>query len=148
MSRAYAYFRIVGEELPINEITELLGVNPTESWNKGEPGEYNSCRPDSAWCLHSPLPQSNANLERHIESLLSLLEPRTAQIKELGERYETYLVCVGYYDSLSSPGLFLPRGLVASIASMGLAIDADLYFEDSSSGSPLGMTKSSRKHDI
>jgi hypothetical protein len=127
--KAYAYFRIAAENLPLADITQALGIEPTESWGKGDPGTYNPSRPDSGWCLHSPLPQTNTNLWEHIEALVPLLEQRASAVKALSEKYETYLVCVGWFDETASPGLSLSRDVVASIASLGLALDADLYCE-------------------
>ena len=125
---AYAYFRVVAETLPLEEITQAMGIVPTDSWQKGDPGQYVASRPDSGWCLYSALPRTNTDLMAHIESLLSLLAPRAKAVQELGQRYATYLVCVGSYDETASPGLFIARESIALIASLGLALDADLYF--------------------
>lgn len=120
---------MAADNLPLADITQALGVNPTESWSKGDPGLYNRSRPDSGWCLYSPLPQTNTNLREHIETLLPLLEQRAAVVKVLSEKYKTFLVCVGYYNETASPGLSLSREVIASMASLGLVLDADLYFE-------------------
>ena len=131
MSSAYAYFRVAGDDLPLAEISAALGIEPTESWRRGDPGKYNPSRPDSGWCLHSPMARSNTNLGAHIEALLPLLKQRSSAIRNLSERFRTCLVCVGTYDSSASPGLHLSREAVALLASLGMAIDADLYFEES-----------------
>jgi hypothetical protein len=130
MPSAYAYFRVAAEHLPLEEISQMLGLEPTESWKKGDPGKYNPSRPDSGWCFHSPLPRSETNLLLHIEALLPILEARADAVRALAERYETQLVCVGKYDGSASPGLFLSRETVALIASLRLAIDEDLYYFD------------------
>jgi hypothetical protein len=132
MPSAYAYFRVSAPDLPLAEITTMLGVEPTESWIRGDPGKYNPSRPDSGWCLHSPLPRSETNLSTHIEALLPLLRERQTSVKGLSERFKTFLVCVGMYDGSTSPGLFLSRESVALLASLGVAVDADLYFENPS----------------
>jgi hypothetical protein len=59
---AYAYLRILADSLPLEEISELLGVRPTESWQKGDPAIYVREKRNSAWCLHSPLPKTNTCL--------------------------------------------------------------------------------------
>lgn len=132
MPSAYAYFRVAAPDLPLAEITAALSIEPTESWSRGEPGKYNPSRPDSGWCLHSPLPRSESNLGAHIEALLPLLRERQESIKALSERFKTFLVCVGKYDGSASPGLCLSRESVALLALLGVAIDADLYFEKTS----------------
>ena len=126
--RAYAYFRVIGETLPFDQITEAMGVDPTEAWNKGDRGTYVQSRPNSGWCLHSPLPQSNTNLGEHVEAVMRLLQEREPTVIELSRKFKTHLVCVGWYNETASPGLFFPKGTVERIARMGMAIDADLYF--------------------
>ena len=128
MPHAYAYFRIRADELPLDEISTQLGLQPTESWNRGEVGKYVPICKDSGWCLHSPLPPSTTDLLAHIEAVLDVLRPRAEVIRALSQRYATYLVCTGKYDDTVSPGLFLSRENIALIAALGLAIDADLYF--------------------
>jgi hypothetical protein len=130
--RAYAYLRVAGDALPLDEITEQMGVAPTESWRKGDAGRYASHR-DSGWCLHSPLPRENLRIDEHIEALLPLLEARAPAVRELGTRFNLYLECVGSFAK-SSPGFFLSKDVVARIAALGLPIDYDVYLDAESSG--------------
>lgn len=128
MERAYAYFRVAADSLPLMEITDVLSLQPTESWRKGDPGAYNPSRPDSGWCYYSPLPRSNLRIEEHVEALLPLLESKSSAVNELGSRFKTYLVCVGHFSE-SSPSFFLSSSVVKRIAALGLSIDCDLYCE-------------------
>lgn len=123
---AYAYFRVAAEELPLEEISTSLGMHPSESWRKGDPGQYNPSRPDSGWCLYSPLPRSNLRIDEHVEALLPILESQAPRVRALSERFTTYLVCVGYYGE-SNPGFFLPKGVIERISNLGLSLDCDLY---------------------
>lgn len=128
MPHAYAYLYIGGDDLPLEEISRILGINPTESWKKGDPGVYVKERRDCGWCLHSPLPRSNSCLFEHFEALFKLLKPRVEAIRELGGRYYTSLICTGSYDGSVSPGLVLSKEDIAFLAAAGLNLDADLYF--------------------
>ena len=123
---AYAYFRVARDELPLEEISSSLGVQPTDSWRKGDRGRHNPNRPDSGWCLHSPLPRSNLRIDEHVEALLPLLEAKASHVRALGEQFATYLVCVGHYSE-SSPGFFLSKGVIERLANLGLSLDCDLY---------------------
>ena len=129
MPSAYAYFRIAAADLPIGEISSALDLEPTETWLRGDAGKHTPSRPDSGWCYHSPLPRTETNLGAHIEALLPLLKAREHAIHALSERYETYLVCVGKYDNSASPGPFISRESITLLASLGVALDADLYFD-------------------
>ena len=83
---AYAYFRVIANDLPLDEITLRMGTTPTDAWHKGDPGEYNRSRPNAGWCLHSPLPRSELSLYRHIQALLPLLQARGSVVSELGQK--------------------------------------------------------------
>ena len=122
----YVYLRVTAEQLPLREISISMGIDPTESWRKGDAGTHNPSRPDSGWCLYSPLPRSNLRIDEHIDALLPVLEERSAAVRDLSKRFDTYLVCVGHFTD-SSPGLFLSKSVVARIAELGLSVDCDLY---------------------
>jgi hypothetical protein len=128
---AYAYFGIKADMLPLEEITAVLGLQPTESWRKGDVGQYVKQRPDSGWCLHSPLPRTNLRIDEHVEALLPLLEARGEFVRELGDRFQTYLACVGHF-SKSSPGFFLSKAVTRRLSLLGLSLDCDLYLDDGS----------------
>ncbi|GAC1376568.1 MAG: hypothetical protein NVS3B3_15730 [Aquirhabdus sp.] len=49
-------------------------------------------------------------------------------IRGLSQKFDTYLVCVGWYNETASPSLGLSKDTVARLANMGMAIDSDLYF--------------------
>jgi len=123
---AYAYFCIRATDLPLEEISELMGVTPSESWRRGDAGRWNPSRPDSGWCLHSPLPRTELSLHRHVCAVLELLEPRRAVVQKLSGRFAAWLVCVGYYTH-SAPGLGLTATEVRGLADLGLGLDCDLY---------------------
>lgn len=123
---AYAYFRVADEDLPLEEISSALCMEPTESWRKGDPGQYSPTRPDSGWCLYSQLPRTNLRIDEHVETLLSVLEKHATTIRAFSERFKTYLVCVGYYSD-SSPGFFLSKDVIEQLANLGLSLDCDLY---------------------
>jgi hypothetical protein len=126
---AFAYFRVAGEVLPLEEITSSFGLEPSECWRKGDPGQYTAQRSDSGWCLRSPLPSSNLRIDEHIAALLPILEARREEVRELGERFETFIVCVGHYRD-SSPGFFLSKNVIGRLGVLGLSLDCDLYFDD------------------
>lgn len=128
MPRAYVYFHISGEYLPLEQITREMGMEPTEQWSKGDRGKYVNERQTSGWSLRGPLDESNTVLRDHIEAFLPILETRIEAVKRFSENFDTYLVSVGYYNETASPGLSLSRSIVARIAALGLAFDADLYF--------------------
>lgn len=39
-SQSYVYFALHGDDFNPNEITSALGIEPTDSWKKGDKGQY------------------------------------------------------------------------------------------------------------
>lgn len=72
-------FRIVGDEIDPDEITKLLGIQPTRSFAKDE--EYNSKsgqvlqRPIGHWSICSEGLVNSTSTEKHARYLLNILEP-------------------------------------------------------------------------
>tara|TARA_R110002020_G_scaffold97708_2_gene233155 strand:- start:3054 stop:3218 length:165 start_codon:yes stop_codon:yes gene_type:complete len=40
-NNSYVYFALTGDKLDPNVITQEIGIEPTESWRKGDKGKYN-----------------------------------------------------------------------------------------------------------
>ena len=63
-NECYAYFTLVGEFDP-KEITQRMGIEPTDSWMKGDiNGKTKLERKFSRWSLHSRTPGRSASLRR------------------------------------------------------------------------------------
>lgn len=88
--REYAYFRVIGVDDP-TEITELLGIEPHESWHVGEeftPGRGNVTlhRRSSSWRLDSGLTDQEP-MSSHIEELLNKLERHSNSLWLLRKKF-------------------------------------------------------------
>jgi len=123
--REYAYFSATGDGSP-DIITRVLG-EPSQSWAVGDPGPGGP-RKFMRWKLESGLDDTEP-LEKHIESLLAILEPKSSALQHLMPSYHLTLQCVGYYPA-SGHGAHFDRDAVRRVASLGLAIDLDFYYVD------------------
>ena len=121
-----AYFWVSGFEPPFSRISELLGLEPSEAWHKGDPGKYIAQQKESHWQLFSPLPKNEIFLDSHISALIKILEEKKDQIEKLKEQYEVGISCVGYYKC-ANPGFHLSEELINKCSSLGLSLDFDLY---------------------
>ncbi len=122
----YAYFRVLGFEGPYSEITDLLGLEPTEAWKKGDRDNYLQSKKESVWEYHSPLPKNEIFIDAHILSLINILETKAEQIKQLPNKYDVGINCVGYF-TCANPGFHLDSKLLKRCAALNLSIDFDLY---------------------
>ena len=132
---AYAYFRVIADDLPLDDITRRMGIAPTESWHRGAPGRFIRPLPHSGWCLRSRIPESNVTLSAHLQDVLALLMPRADIVRALSDTYGTWLVCVGAYTE-ASPGLGLDAAEVDAMSRLGVGLDCDLYLGDAARPPP------------
>lgn len=77
-----AYFWVRGFEPPYSQISEIMELEPTEAWHKGDPGKYIPQQKQSNWQLHSPLSKNEVFLDSHIKALLEILESKKEKIKK------------------------------------------------------------------
>lgn len=101
--REYAYFRVVGSFRP-NEMTEVLGIEPSECWGVGDEFErrgHTFNRRSSSWKLDSER-NDNETLDVHIKALLGKLRPVRDGLLRASAIAKLQIVCVGfYYQSFS-----------------------------------------------
>jgi len=124
-NRQYAYFALYGDFDP-DTITAQLGINPSESWRKGDlhpRRQYE--RKQSHWSLYSRLDESAA-LEEHIIDVLEQLDAKPDIVQELCTLYQGCMQLVGFFHD-NYPGLRLEQEHIKRIAESGLMIDVDFY---------------------
>ncbi len=119
-TRVYLWFLNYGNDASI--VTEKVGLQPTFI-----------CVPDSKkiykvhkWKLYSPLDLS-AHIDDHFKALLRLLEPRAESIRAATNLWTGGInVAIDYEDW--TLGIHFSVDVLATVASMNLPIDLDLYF--------------------
>ncbi len=125
MDRNHVAFCVFEFGDDIATVTDMMGVEPTEAWIKGEPTPK-APRNHSRWVLKIPL-DLDRHIEDHLEALLQLLEARHEAVTSVAARYEAGIMCAIYYEDFT-PGFHLSEDLVRRIANLGLCMDFDLYF--------------------
>jgi len=122
----YAYFWVSEFDCKPEEISKLLGLEPTIVKLKGEPFTHGRLRRRSSWEYHSTLPRSEIFQDKHLSNLMVELLPRVTKIKDIGNRHSIGISCVGYYTNVN-PGFHMSKELINQCAQLGVSIDFDLY---------------------
>lgn len=127
-SREYAYFHVGGPGTH-EQVTEILGIKPSEAWNVGDINSRNG-KPwkSMSWRLSSHL-EDTEPLEMHIKRLFFHLRPKADALRRLWVDYNLTLQCVGHFPS-SGHGVHFDREQIRQAANLGLAFDLDFYYVD------------------
>lgn len=107
-----------------NEMAKSAGINPTKSWANGEvvhPKAKNVHKQNG--CL---LEVEDTSLAGALEQLQNVLQSQSASLLDLPNNVEVELSCIVYLSG-EAPALYLEPQHVKFLASMGAAVDIDVY---------------------
>lgn len=122
----YAYFTTTGEFDP-TEISDLVGVRPTEFWRKGDLNPKTQFeRKSSRWSLTSRLSRHH-RLEDHIADVLEQMRGNVTAFCKVSATYGGMMQLVAYFNT-GYPGLTLGPELVKGLADFLLGVDCDFYY--------------------
>jgi hypothetical protein len=133
-----AYFKIFGDDFPVNEVTQLLGIEPSESYNKGDvivrPKNDNlinntvKYRKKTAWVLSSGY-QESYDVKEQLDEILEPLKNKSVIINQLNTKYklECIFSIVIIMENGYTPGLHLDNEQIEFANSINAEFDIDLY---------------------
>lgn len=140
IARVRVSLRVFGDGLEPDEVSALLGRQPTRSHRKGDPipnsgnaakaasASAASTEPTGAWILDSGLSEK-AEIEDHVEALLSPVSNDSDEWASLTSRFSASILCSVFLDQYNEGFELSPR-LAQSLADRGLVIAFDIYSGD------------------
>ena len=130
IARVSVSLRVFGDGLEPDEVSALLGRQPTRFHRKGDPCGTNgkSVEPTGAWILDSPLSEK-MEIEDHVEALFSVTSNDHDEWASLTSRFSASILCSVFLDQYNEGFELSPR-LAQSMAERGLVIAFDIYGGD------------------
>jgi hypothetical protein len=140
IARVRVSLRVFGDGLEPDEVSALLGRQPTRSHRKGDPipntgstgnaasPSTASTEPTGAWILDSGLSEK-AEIEDHVEALLSPVSNDCDEWASLTSGFSASILCSAFLDQYNEGFELSPR-LAQSLADRGLVIAFDIYSGD------------------
>ncbi|MFA7444836.1 MAG: DUF4279 domain-containing protein [Flavobacteriaceae bacterium] len=124
------------KKLDKQEITELLGAEPTKSWNPNERhpiGNSNKTRivDWGKWYLSSKRDKTDLNIK--LENLLQSLTMDLEKWKILTSKYETWIDVAGYMENWNR-GFTLKSEIMKMLSDRNLKIEFDIYYYGNEDG--------------
>jgi Domain of unknown function (DUF4279) len=133
----HATFRLIGERLDADAITQATGLTPDRATRKGDPvlvfGEVVSHRPVGVWWIDSArqLPRTGNHLEDHVVWLLDLLEPLADVLRRLSDEQDLRAdIGCGYFTSRWNSSFGFSAETLGRIAKLGASLGFDIYVDE------------------
>ena len=109
------------------QITERMGINPTESSLEGDLVKGTQMvRKCSRWMLRSRL-DTTGTPEQHVSDVLAQLDAKKEEFRQLSAELGGVMELVGYFHA-DYPGLTFEREVVARLSEYSLSVDCDFYY--------------------
>ena len=131
IARVRVSLRVFGDGLEPEEVSALIGHDPTRCHRSGDPvggTGGNAVEPTGAWILDSTLSEKT-EIEEHVESLLSVVSNDSDEWEQLTSRFSASILCSAFLDQYNEGFELSPR-LAQSLADRGLVIAFDIYSGD------------------
>lgn len=130
IDRVSVSLRVFGDSLEPDEVSALLGRQPTRFHRKGDKNPQNPSliEPTGAWILDSALSEKS-EIEEHVEALLSPISNDSDEWANLTSRFSASILCSVFLNQYNEGFELSPR-LAQSLADRGLVIAFDIYSGD------------------
>ncbi|AGK54492.1 TPR domain-containing protein [Bacillus sp. 1NLA3E] len=132
------YFSLYGDDFPIDNVTEILGIKPTNSYKKGDviPKKYNpnvvstkvQFRKETAWEFGTDYQESN-DVKVQLDHIIRPLKNKATIINQLKSKYnlECDFSIVIIMENGETPGLHLDNEQIEFANNIKAEFDIDLY---------------------
>lgn len=120
-------FELKGDFNP-QEITQKIGLEPSETWKKGDKGKYKGIRQYDFWCLDTGYINSVSidEISKGIYNLLKLHREKIAKlISDCG--ITSVFQIVAKIDGDNTPSIFFSEDIVKLASEFNSYFDIDLY---------------------
>lgn len=120
-------FFIFSDSLAPSVITETLGIQPDEEWEKGSVIREDLERKTNAWAI-SAKGDSAADILRQVDHIIARLASVRGPLLRIAPACHFELSCAIYiHEGPAAPGIHFGAEVVQFLAGIGAEIDVDIY---------------------
>ena len=132
-TQVMVYFSMFADEFPLDAVTKQLGIEPTESYKKGDiikkisPTE-NYVRSYTRWKLSTGY-QESLDVGEQMDMIIDQIGDKSAIINDLKKQFglDCRFTIVIIMNNGYTPGLYLDQSIIAFANSINADFDIDLY---------------------
>jgi hypothetical protein len=134
-TRIATQFILTGIGFNPDEVTSLLGIQPTQTWRLGDLVPRTILhRKHDAWLFSTGYEtldeEHSVDVTSQVHRLVDQIQPNTAKLKEICTRLqlEPALNCVLYIEGNDRPAVHFDPDIVQWLAQLQAEIDINLYY--------------------
>ncbi len=136
-SETYVYFALTGDNFDPKIITDRIGIEPTDSWRKGDNGKYNPSLYNSCWQLSTDRGKEYIEVDKLVEEIISRLNDKIDIINQLKDEFQldSVIEIVLYIDTnpdQSTPAIGHDLNTIEFLYRTKTKTDIDIYRFNSS----------------
>ncbi len=129
---SYVYFALKGDSFDTDEVTNRLGIKPTDSWRKGDKGFYKSAVEFAMWRLSTDKGKEYIQIDNLVDEIVSQLYDKIEIINDLKKQFklDSVLEIVLYIDTNednSTPALGHDLKTIEFLYKTNTTTDIDIY---------------------
>jgi len=129
---SYVYFALTGDNFDTDEVTNRLGITPTDSWKKGDKGQFKPILEFASWRLSTDKGQEYLQIDKLVDEIVSKLFDKIEIINDLKRQFQlnSVLEIVLYIDTnedSSTPALGHDLRTIEFLYRTGTTTDVDIY---------------------
>lgn len=129
---SYVYFALTGDNFDTDEVTNRLGITPTDSWRKGDKGFYKSAVEFAMWRLSTDKGKEYIQIDNLVDEIVSKLYDKIEIINDLKRQFQlnSVLEIILYIDTNednSTPALGHDLRTIEFLYRTGTTTDIDIY---------------------
>ncbi|MDG9670150.1 DUF4279 domain-containing protein [Hahella sp. CR1] len=133
LSRSVVSFRVFGDDLIPEEITNILGCEPTHGQTKGDviiakKTGHKRTASTGLWRIRA-ISREPGNIDDQVREIFDQLTSDPDVWKVLSERYSMDLFC-GLFMDVDNEGLLISPHTLRLLGSRGISLDFDIYGPD------------------
>jgi hypothetical protein len=128
----YSTLRIYSDNVSPEQVSAVLGVEPTSSFRKGEAfGTHGLVRKMNGWFYTTERRLASKDTRRHIDAILKTLEGKARAVELLAAKGCAFDLC-SYWLSVGQGGPALWPHQMRSLGELGIEVWWDIYFSQES----------------
>lgn len=129
---SYVYFALTGDNFDTDEVTNRIGITPTDSWRKGDKGKYKAVLEFASWRISTDEGKEYIFINNLVDEIVSKLYDKIEIINDLKRQYQltSVLEIVLYIDTNednTTPSLGHDSKTIEFLYRTKTTTDVDIY---------------------